>query len=217
MPGAPAAARAKTGKKPIGLIIGVIGVVVIAAVLFLVLGKKNPAPGPVVTDGETQAAVEAEPPALGDSPEARAADQARGRMMAVKNSASQAGLDSGLPVIRAAITLEKEADKRAGDKEFTEAALAFAVAERIYRVSVELSSDDLRLEGLKAFVAEARAAADQAISANPENKLLLQALAFEREGEVATIKKNTEDAALAHGRAALAYRRIESSFRTARK
>ncbi len=217
--GAPAAAaKAGAGKKPTGLIIGIAGVVIVAAVLFLVLGKKKTASDPDVTNGAAGAAsAAAAPAALGDSPEARDAGLAQGRMMAVKSAASQAGLDSGLPIIRAALVLEKEADKLAEDKEYADAGLAFAVAERIYRVSVELSSDDLRLEGLKAFVAESRAAADPAINANPESKLLLQALALERAGEAATIKKNVEDAALAHGRAALAYKRIESSFRKAGK
>ncbi len=184
-PGAPAAALTTApgtgkGKKPVILSAAVVFVVV-AAVLLLSLGKKSaPAADPA---GPESAAVTEPAPAVAETTEAREAGQAKDRMMAVKNKASQAGLDSGVPVIRAALTLEKEANELAGDKAFTDAALAFAVAERIYRVSVDLSSDDLRLEGLKAFVAEARAGADPAINANPENKLLLQALLSSGKGK----------------------------------
>ena len=212
---APAAAKPGSGKKPIGLIAAGVVVVAVAAVLFLSLGKKK---APAVDPGSPDSTTAAESvPTLGDSPEARETGQAKDRMMAVKNTASQAGLDSGLPIIRAALTIEEEAGKLASRKEFPQAGLAYGVAERMYRVSVELSSDDLRLEGLKVFVAEARAGAEAALYANPEDKRFLQALALEREGEAATIKKNVEEAARVMGRAALIYKQIESSFRAGKK
>ena len=215
--GAPAAAAApRTGKKPIGLIAGGAVVVIVAAVLLFTIGKKKPAE-PVPEAGVAGAAEVTAAPTLDDSPEAREAGQAKDRMMAVKSTASQAGFDSGLPIIRAALMLEEDAGNLASRKEYPDAGLAYGVAERIYRVCVELSSDDLRLERLKAFVSEARAAAEGALYANPEDKRISQALALEREGEAATIKKNIEDAARAMGRAALIYKQIESSFRAGKK
>jgi hypothetical protein len=115
------------------------------------------------------------------------------------------------------MAFEEEAVKLASGGNLADARLNFIVAERIYRACVKLSSDELRLQGLEAFVAETRAAAEAAISANPEDKRLSQALTLEREGQAASIKKSFEQAARAKGKAALIFLQLDAAFRAGKR
>jgi hypothetical protein len=171
--------------KPVFMAAGILGLAATAVVLFFIFGKKTP-----------------------DLP----SDPARAGMEAAKVAASGAGLANELPIMRVARSFEDEAVKLASDGNFREAVLAFGAAERLYRVCVELPSDEQRLEKLRGGLVDARAAADAAVQANPDDARLKQALALDLEGQAATIKKQVEEAARAMSRATFLYESLRASF-----